>query len=200
MPRVFSDEDRDAIRKALVETGRRLFVRSGIRKTNVDELARAAGIAKGTFYRFFQSKEDLFFAILDEEEGRMRDEIEKVLNATADAEESLRALFSYARTEVGSRPLFRLFRDPDELALLSRGVPSGRLARHLENDVLLGERIAKAIREKGGKSLASGIVAGVLRAVIMLTFHEREIGTDVYEGTLDAITEWIAAGMAGRRN
>lgn len=38
------------------------FSRSGYGETNVDELCRAAGMAKGSFYRHFNSKEELFFA------------------------------------------------------------------------------------------------------------------------------------------
>jgi len=45
MPRVFSETDRQAIRRSLLEQGRKLFLRFGLRKTNVEQLARAAGIA-----------------------------------------------------------------------------------------------------------------------------------------------------------
>ena len=52
------------IRERLLAAGRELFARYGLRKTTVEELARAAGIAKGTFYLFFPSKEALYAEVL----------------------------------------------------------------------------------------------------------------------------------------
>ena len=36
-----------------------------MKKTSVDQLTKAGGIAKGSFYKFFESKEMLFFAVLE---------------------------------------------------------------------------------------------------------------------------------------
>jgi AcrR family transcriptional regulator len=40
-----------------------LFVRHGIRRTSIDDVAREAGIAKGTVYLYFDSKDALFDAV-----------------------------------------------------------------------------------------------------------------------------------------
>ena len=65
MPRAFSEQERATIRAALLEQGRALFGQVGLRKTNVEELARAVGISKGAFYLFFESKEELYFELLE---------------------------------------------------------------------------------------------------------------------------------------
>ena len=36
-----------------------------MKKTSVDQLTKAVGIAKGSFYKFYESKEMLFFAVLE---------------------------------------------------------------------------------------------------------------------------------------
>ncbi|MBC7097821.1 TetR/AcrR family transcriptional regulator [Candidatus Bipolaricaulota bacterium] len=64
MPRAFREDERVVIRERLLSAGRELFSRYGLRKTTVEELARAAGIAKGTFYLFFPSKEALYGEVL----------------------------------------------------------------------------------------------------------------------------------------
>ncbi|MGN7250347.1 MULTISPECIES: TetR/AcrR family transcriptional regulator [unclassified Arthrobacter] len=43
-----------------------LFARRGIRDVGVDELIRASGVAKATFYRHFQSKDDVVLAFLEQ--------------------------------------------------------------------------------------------------------------------------------------
>lgn len=52
------------IRERLLSAGRELFSRYGLRKTTVEDITRAAGIAKGTFYLFFPSKEALYGEVL----------------------------------------------------------------------------------------------------------------------------------------
>lgn len=42
------------------------FSRRGYEAVGVDDICRAAGVAKGSFYRHFRSKEDLFFAVCEE--------------------------------------------------------------------------------------------------------------------------------------
>jgi AcrR family transcriptional regulator len=49
----------------LLEAAKEAFARKGYEDANVDEICRAARIAKGSFYRHFRSKEDLFFAVAE---------------------------------------------------------------------------------------------------------------------------------------
>ena len=46
-------------REKLVKAAMELFARKGFDKTTVDEIVAKAGVAKGTFYLYFKSKDDL---------------------------------------------------------------------------------------------------------------------------------------------
>ena len=48
----------------LLADGRKMMLERGITKMNIDELAESAGIAKGTFYNFFPSKQDFIIEII----------------------------------------------------------------------------------------------------------------------------------------
>ena len=52
------------------ERARELFMRFGFHKTNMDDIARAANIAKPTLYYYYKSKEDLFNEVVLEESER----------------------------------------------------------------------------------------------------------------------------------
>jgi len=56
-PRVRRDEILDAAAK--------VFARKGFARTKVEEIANALGVAKGTIYLYFRSKEALFLAVAD---------------------------------------------------------------------------------------------------------------------------------------
>ena len=60
----FTDEQNRVICRNLIREARCCGVTVGMRKTTVEQLANAVGISKGSFYKFFDSKELLFFAML----------------------------------------------------------------------------------------------------------------------------------------
>jgi AcrR family transcriptional regulator len=52
-------------RERILDAAQSLFVRYGVKRTSIDDVAREAGIAKGTVYLSFESKAELFAAIAD---------------------------------------------------------------------------------------------------------------------------------------
>lgn len=56
----FTDEQRDAIRARLFESACRHAIEDGPQKTSLDTLTSDAGISKSSFYKFYDSKEQLF--------------------------------------------------------------------------------------------------------------------------------------------
>ena len=62
----FTEEQNEKIRNDLICEARHCGITIGMRKTSVEQLTNAAGISKGSFYKFFDSKELLFFAVLED--------------------------------------------------------------------------------------------------------------------------------------
>lgn len=58
------DEKKAESRRRILESAREVFFRDGFMKANLDEVAEKAGVAKGTLYRYFESKADLYVAVL----------------------------------------------------------------------------------------------------------------------------------------
>ena len=53
--------DKDAKREAILKAAQKVFSRKGFNNARIDDVAREAGIGKGTVYEYFASKDDLFF-------------------------------------------------------------------------------------------------------------------------------------------
>jgi TetR/AcrR family fatty acid metabolism transcriptional regulator len=83
-----SGDKRDRILEAAVK----VFARSGFHATRVSDVAKAAGVADGTIYLYFKSKEELLFSLFQDRIDKllafMRDELPK----KADAPAKLRAV------------------------------------------------------------------------------------------------------------
>lgn len=74
MPKIFSESDRVVIRNSLLEIGLNMLESRNYQGISVDDIAAAGGIAKGTFYHFFPSKDQFFYAVIIKlmEEDRLR--------------------------------------------------------------------------------------------------------------------------------
>lgn len=122
----FSDEERERIRERLVETGRELLRRYGPRKTNVKDLTEPVGIAKSSFYLFFDSKSDLYVEVIERESDEFLAEIERELAGVDDPREGLERLFrryaEFAETNplIQHREAFLSSLSPEQMAELGR--------------------------------------------------------------------------------
>ena len=63
MPR-FSERERQQIQQRLWDEGARLFTLHGLKKVTIDDLVEAVGIAKASFYKFYEGKEYLYLDIV----------------------------------------------------------------------------------------------------------------------------------------
>ena len=59
-------------REQILEAAARVFARRGYRDASIAEIAGEAGFSKGALYWNFKSKAELFFALLDQVEERLR--------------------------------------------------------------------------------------------------------------------------------
>src|SRR5271167_594777 len=52
-------QQRDFTRQRLIDAARELFLKNGTRATSVDDIAKAAGTSRATFYAHFTDKQDV---------------------------------------------------------------------------------------------------------------------------------------------
>lgn len=77
MARHFSENEKQIIKKRLLVEGKKLFENYGIRKTSVDKIVDKVGIAKGSFYNFYASKESMVYELIMDIEIKMhKDEMD----------------------------------------------------------------------------------------------------------------------------
>jgi AcrR family transcriptional regulator len=70
--------ERQARRAQVLRHAKRIFARKGYHKTNVADIIARAGIARGTFYLYFQNKKDLFEELLEQVLGELTSRIERL--------------------------------------------------------------------------------------------------------------------------
>ena len=74
--------DRTARRAELTSAAAAVFAERGVSNSAVSDIVRAAGVAQGTFYLYFDTKDDVILAVVDQIGARMVGDIEAAVNAS----------------------------------------------------------------------------------------------------------------------
>jgi AcrR family transcriptional regulator len=111
-PSPTTDERSTDLRARVLAEATRLFARRGYAATSMREVAEGARCTKPALYYYFQSKGALFLEVIREQNGRVREIIERHLSGSGDVRERIRramhAYFQHVRE------------DPDSLAVQLR--------------------------------------------------------------------------------
>jgi AcrR family transcriptional regulator len=99
-------------RETLLDAAIRVFARTPYRAAGTAEIAREAGVAEPTLYRYFDSKRELFLAALRSCGEVIVDEFRRIATHTEDAGEALHRMGDWYRE--------RVLADPDALRLRQR--------------------------------------------------------------------------------
>ncbi len=87
----------------LLKAALRIFARNGFEAASIDDIAVEAGYTRGAFYAHFQSKEDLFFAMLEDASHKQFEAITKAMEGLESKRERLDALREYYVSRVADR-------------------------------------------------------------------------------------------------
>ena len=198
MPRAFTAVEKETIHERLMQAGRDCFTRYGLKKTTIEDLTGPAGIAKASFYLFFDSKEALYVQIMFEEMPAMMKRIaEASYEKTDDTREGLVLLMQAVVREIETNPFSKvLLNQPEELE---------RLARTLDFEGILerAQTLFAPLAEWFAERQASGeIVPGnpqeliyALGMIKLLPVNRDRIPEPLYERMLTLIPQVIADGL-----
>jgi AcrR family transcriptional regulator len=145
----------EATRRALLDAARRIFARDGFEASRIEDIAGATGHTRGAFYAHFHSKEDLFFALFEQEAGDRLRGLRSVMERCPDTAARLRALRKFYVGRVSDRQWvmlaleFKLFalRHPKLRARLARTHRRIRESLKLEIITKLMPELMKERRE-----------------------------------------------------
>jgi AcrR family transcriptional regulator len=118
----------------ILDTAAALILRWGYNKTTIEDIARQAGVAKGTIYLHWKTREELFAALMKRERVELGKDVKQ--RVTADpAAWTLRAMLKHSALALMQRPLLKavLLGDMDVL---------GKLARSEHSNAAYVERLA----------------------------------------------------------
>ena len=180
----FTEDQNETIRRDLICEARRCGVTIGMRRTSVEQLTNAVGISKGSFYKFFPTKELLFFAVLEDIHAECFAAAQASLRETAaqsPASRAAEAILAACRWLSETQALVFVENDAE---FLLRRLPSEIKAAHYHDD----ETHIRALLDGGGLQPKGGIAlaAAAIRGLILTVSHQEQIGA-LYPQVLDIL-------------
>jgi AcrR family transcriptional regulator len=142
-------EQRERTRQALVEAALAAFAARGVSATAVDDIVREAGVAKGTFYLYFETKDDVLTAVAQRLVEGVGDEIDAVMaDRDRSPVERILAVGEVTR-QVGGEPherdLVEIFHRPENRAIHDRLGEHARQQMQPTMAALIRDGIAKGL-------------------------------------------------------
>jgi AcrR family transcriptional regulator len=195
--------DAPQIRDAILDAAERLLARFGYKKTTMDDLAREAGIGKGTTYLHFPSKEEVALCTIDRIVDHLLDRLRDIARSDESPDERLRqmlltrVLFRFDSVKTYSQSL-------DDLLRALRPAYLARRQRYFDAEAEVFADILSAGREAGVFAFDDPlIIANTLllatNALLPYSLSTRELGKrkDVQEKA-SHLTQLLLAGLQRR--
>jgi len=192
MPRTLTPGKRAEILNAASD----VFARKAFHEVRTDEIAAEAGVGKGTLYRYFPTKEDLFYATLVAGFDEMDVVLEDLRERGGDPAEALSGVAREAIRIFWSRPSFYiiLHRDARRFRAREREMRRRReaLVRFVRETIARGE--ACGVFRPVDPRIATEMFLGMVRAAI---FHRS--GSDSPAVLVRALTDAFVDGIGRRK-
>jgi AcrR family transcriptional regulator len=184
----------------ILEAARKIFANRGFNQATVDDIASAAGVAKGTVYLYYQSKREIYFAALRFGLEQMYSKLDEELKKAATPQEKLRTLIA---VKLGyfddNRDFFKIYYS--ELGNIC--IHPGTIDNEFKTLYLEQAKVVESILKEGARKKvilpvraeqAAFAISDIIRGVVtqrVLGWSKSRISQDV-----DFIFELIWKGIA----
>ncbi|GIO95450.1 TetR family transcriptional regulator [Paenibacillus lautus] len=193
MPKIVTEHEKDMVREAMFTKGIELIRKKGVKRITVEDITVATHIGKGSFYSYYNSKEELLYSIIKKSESRMFERVEAVLSENTNLKErlvkALKEIYLAADSIV-------LYVSPSDIELLLRKLPAEVADREASksNDYFSRTMSLCGIDES---RCEMDVLAYLMNALHFVGSKDMSFGERGREKALDILVHAIADYMTG---
>lgn len=172
------------VRQEILRAAETIFTRHDFHEVLMEDVAHECGVGKGTLYRYFPSKHDLYLAVMFEGIGALRDDLQVALRKPGEPAEKIKYIVRCILSHFWDRRFF--------FALIHRNEdkpqdPDGRewLRRRAEIVDIVQRTLEEAIAAGHMRALSPRIAAEMLLGMVR--------GVNRYHGRHDTLEDMVGA-------
>ena len=184
MATAFNPRERDNIKEDLIAAAQKYAASAGMKHASVAVLAKEAGISKGAFYSFYESKEHLFLDMFERMHLDMYGSAERLFKENS-------ALPAKERAAMAVRGMYRVFARyglmtfmQEDLPSLLRKLPESVLNEHYHDD----EKHLMQLLKASDITLTTSIenACATLRILLLAPMYKAQLG-EGFEAALNIL-------------
>jgi len=198
MARGFTDREKEIIRSELINAGRELFGTYGLKKTSIEDLTKAVGIAQGSFYTFFDSKEDLYLEVMDREGEAIKEKFLKQEKSFGRlTRKNFKVFFKKALNVVNTNPIIKQMLLEEEVDLLVRKIPPKKMKEYNKRFVRDFLPLIARLQREGViiDNYRPEVIVAVLQTMYHPILHKKDFDDDIFEEMVELLVDIVAKGL-----
>ncbi|MCF8001685.1 MAG: TetR/AcrR family transcriptional regulator [Halanaerobiales bacterium] len=187
----------DEIRWELIECGTKLFSEKGYKNTKVKDVTDEACISVGTFYNYFDSKEELFLDVYIKKHDKAKKELLKLFEEEKPPLEIIKDAVYKFLNMMQSDPILRAFFNPIIHEKYRRSLDLQKKKSQLNYAYeLFAPKLKKWQKEgKINTEVDIELLLAVIDSVFYILLHKEDIGEEFFPELIDFLVDSILCKM-----
>lgn len=185
-------------RKAeIYRCGKHLFCLNGFKDTNIAEIMKMAGMAAGTFYNYYSSKEALFLDIYNDENVALKESIMKGLDIDADPMQVIQEMLRLNLEGMSQNPILREWYDRESFGKIEKKF---REENGLERVDFLYSSFIEIVRKwqtdgRMRQDIDADMIMAIFTSLVVMETHKDEIGIAYFPQLIEYLAEFTMKGL-----
>ena len=182
--------------------GKEIFEKKGFKDTNVAEIMKQAGMATGTFYSYYNSKDKLFMEIYNDENAKLKRRILASLNMEAEPILVMKEMMMKNLQGMQENPILREWYNRDVFQKLEKGF---REEDGAERVGFLYDSFVEVVRKwqnegKMRSDISAEMIMAIFAALVNVDTHKEEIGLEYFPQVIEYLAEFTMKGLMINEN
>ena len=192
MARAFNDDEKEEIRQSLITEFTKLLEHHSIQKISIDDLIDRAGISKGSFYLFYESKEWLFVDVVNSVQMKIVESVLDLAKEDLPATDKLKNILRELINQFSLYPWLQKLTSIEYEKNIRR-LPTEVREELLSSDVSDLTRIFDLMEFKPKVDL--NVIAGAVQIILCSMINKEHFG-EYYQSSLDLLIDSLVKEIA----
>jgi AcrR family transcriptional regulator len=185
-------------------SARDLFYSKGFKQTSVLDITQKTGIAVGSFYKFYKSKEEVFLDIFMEQAIQLKKQIMADVDIEQDPVVVVKDVLLKLFTSIRENPILREWYNRDVYYKLEKYIQKDDGTNSLEDDYsynIFMDIINKWQKEgKFRTDIDSDMILNILNIFQYIDMHKKDIGESYFPQLMEYVIEFVVNGLSKSKN
>ncbi len=181
----------------IYDCAKELFSKKGFKDTNISEITKMAGMATGTFYNYYSSKEKLFMDIFLEENAKLKKGCLQFLDLSQPPLIVVQQMMAMNTEGIKANPILKEWYNKGVYSKIEQlyREENGIQAVEFLYDSFLDIVIQWQAQGKMRKDMDSKMIMMIFAAIINVDTHKEEIGLEYFPQLIEHMTELIMKSL-----